>query len=793
MSSAPLPTEAAPLPSARVTSARLAVHRLLPALILLVAAGVRGYALGRSSFWSDEGNTWALVQRSWAEIAAAAAADIHPPGYYWLLKLWASLWGTSEGSLRSFSALCGVLLVAATWALGSRIVAMGGESGRRVPSWLPLSAAWLAALLPFQVYYSQEARMYMLLALLAALLFLALLRLLQPAALAGGAAVRDYVAYGAAATAGLWTHYSFPIVLASAGAAWLLAWLRAEPRAAPRSRRALAAFAAANAAALLLFAPWLPTALRQISSWPQGGERIGLLDGGRLVLQTLLFGVIRTPPEPVWPWLLAAALLPLAGIFALRRNRALPALLLWLGAPVLLMAALGLFTEAFLKFLLVASTPWCLLVAATPEAAPVRWRPAAHALLATGALLLALRTLPAYFADPNARDNYKGVATWLAAADPAQDLVVLNAPGQRDVWALYDPGLPLLALPAQRPADAADVARRLEAATAGKRDVYALLWATDESDPDALVEGWLNAQLFRGAESWQGNVRLAHFLHAPELACRALPAGPGPILLAEACLPADAGAISVAAGEPLPVQLTWQAAAPAQGALAASLQLLDARGQVAAQIDGPPAATPTSAWPDDATFSDRRALLVPAGTPPGAYQLIAVLYDPATGERLRLADPPVPGLPAEAADLGAVQVTRPASPPAPALLPMATYTNAPLGPLRLLGYTQHRAGYAHAPATPVAAGDRLHLTLFWQAPDPLPADWPADLTFTLALGGQSVTLPLAGGAYPTGQWQPGEVVRTEVEIGVDASGLRRRPTLHVADDTLRLARLPHTR
>ena len=66
--------------------------------------------------------------------------------------------------MRSLSALIGVGVAAMIYAIG-----------RRISPALALTAALLAALNPFQVYYSQEARMYMLLALAGAGLFWALL------------------------------------------------------------------------------------------------------------------------------------------------------------------------------------------------------------------------------------------------------------------------------------------------------------------------------------------------------------------------------------------------------------------------------------------------------------------------------------------------------------------------------------------------------------------------------------------------------------------------------------------
>ncbi len=75
--------------------------------LLALAASLRLHALTASSLWSDEGNTWALMGRSFAQIAKDAAADIHPPGYYWLLKLWTLPLGDSAFAMRSFSACAG--------------------------------------------------------------------------------------------------------------------------------------------------------------------------------------------------------------------------------------------------------------------------------------------------------------------------------------------------------------------------------------------------------------------------------------------------------------------------------------------------------------------------------------------------------------------------------------------------------------------------------------------------------------------------------------------------------------
>ena len=124
-----------------------------------LAAFLRFFKLSGQSLWSDEGNSAALIGYGFAEIAQRTAFDIHPPFYYWLLKVWTTIFGTSEIALRSLSAVLGAGVVLLVWWLGKRLFS------RQVG----LIAAFVAALSPLLVYYSQETRMYMLLTFLCCL------------------------------------------------------------------------------------------------------------------------------------------------------------------------------------------------------------------------------------------------------------------------------------------------------------------------------------------------------------------------------------------------------------------------------------------------------------------------------------------------------------------------------------------------------------------------------------------------------------------------------------------------
>ena len=118
--------------------------------ILLLALGLRAYRLDGQSLWNDEGTSVALAARSLGQITQGAAADIHPPLYYYLLHFWQQAFGQSERAVRALSVLSGVLLVLVTYLLGRRL--RGAAVG--------LLAAFLSAISTFQVYYSQETRMY---------------------------------------------------------------------------------------------------------------------------------------------------------------------------------------------------------------------------------------------------------------------------------------------------------------------------------------------------------------------------------------------------------------------------------------------------------------------------------------------------------------------------------------------------------------------------------------------------------------------------------------------------------
>jgi len=176
--------------------------------IVLLGAIVRFATLDLQSYWYDEAVTVSLVEMNLGDMLdRVPESESTPPLYYVVAWLWAKVFGTGEVGLRSLSAFAGTAFVPVAYAAASRL------AGARVG----LVAAALAALNPILVWYSQEARAYALVLLLAGLSFLFFCRLLT-----GDMRRRMLVAWAVASALALATHY-FAAFLVAAEGVWLLA------------------------------------------------------------------------------------------------------------------------------------------------------------------------------------------------------------------------------------------------------------------------------------------------------------------------------------------------------------------------------------------------------------------------------------------------------------------------------------------------------------------------------------------------------------------------------------------
>ncbi len=601
-------------------------------LILWLATGLRFYHLDTQSFWNDEGNSARLSERPVSLIIEGTASDIHPPLYYIALHVWREFLGGSEFGLRSFSAFAGILTVAATIALGKLV--FHTRAGPRWLYFIPiLAASFLAAVNPALIYYSQETRMYSLLALLTALSTITLWRWLNAVHRAKWGAA--YIIFAAAA---LYAHYFFPAILLLQNLIVLVWLLRGfNPRSArivdPRSKHVITQtvvqWLAIMALILLLYLPWLPIFWRQAGGRP--ALRAPFLPFIWDSLRWLSFGETLSDTALIWPSVAAVALLLWATLFG-RRQILLP--LLGTAVPLLFMFAAGTTQPAFYKFMLTA-VPFFLLWLGRAANLPRSW-PARKWLLIIPLPLFILIlwgtavSLSNLYHNPDfARADYRAIAQRIAAEAYPNAGIILNAPNQWEVFTYYhQDGAPVYPLPKGQP-DPAILEPQLAGIAASHDRLYALYWGEDQRDPHRVVQSWLDSNTFKAAEEWVGDVRFVIYA-VPQAADGTmetavdLPFG-DQIILEGYTLHAD----QLAPGEILQITLFWQTAEPVEKRYKVFLHLLDEDGRLVAQRDSEPGGglNPTPAWPLEKTIPDNHGILLPADLQPGSYTLIMGLYD----------------------------------------------------------------------------------------------------------------------------------------------------------------------
>jgi hypothetical protein len=384
-------------------------------------------------------------------------------------------------------------------------------------------------------------------------------------------------------------------------------------------------------------------------------------------------------------------------------------------------------------------------------------------------------SLRAYYLDPRfARDDYRSIVQSIGAIAGEDDAIILDAPGQQEVFNYYYHGpLPIYLLPAQRPADAAVTETSLQTIAARHARLFVVLWATNESDPARLVETWLDTHAFKSTDNWYGSVRLALY------ASRQVPG--------EAQHPTDIrfgdsivlqgyslGVESVEAGDILPLTLFWRAEQPVARRYKVFVHLLDPRGFVIAQRDAEPAggSRPTSGWSSGETIADPYGLFVPFATAPLAYQIEEGLYDPDSGVRLKTAGGD------DHLVLGSVGVLATTALRAiPGMLPLA---GPPEGGLALLGYQLDKVGAEGQRDPQFHAGDAIHLTLYWRRAGTISGDGG----YLLQIGSLARQTTPTAGLYPPGQWQEGEVVRDDQIVALPAGFAAGTFAIQVAGRTI---------
>jgi mannosyltransferase len=648
-------------------------------LLIAIAAGfvLRVNRLGVQSLWNDEGTSVALARLSLPAIAGGAAHDIHPPLYYFLLHFWMMPAGTGEFAIRFLSVFSGVLLIPVTFRLARMFFDQE----------VAVIAAFLSALSAFQLYYSQETRMYILVTLLSALSVWAMSSLFL-----GGtrSSIYPWLAYAFSTAAALYTHYfAFTLVLFEdlAILVWLLLDWRAprekkevdRPSTLPQARwfRKMGLWIAAQAVVVLAFLPWLAYAGNQLATWPAISGGMSPFDMSLHVLSAFVFKIDM--PLGAEAWVVAAygvfffaGLLPSLDLL----KQSLWGIVLsgsWAVVPLAAMYGVSLQRPAYdPKFLLLATPGFFILVARGLSIVYpgffLRERARRHGqersgvvrsvmtwqflltfgIVASGALIGARDV---YFDPRLQRDDYRGIASYINSVATSQDAVLIDAPGQIEVFRYYYRGAAdVQTLPVGRPLQLDATRGVLDDLSARYRNLYAVFWATEQADPANVVESYLGTHAYKAADAWYGDVRLAQYaLPGAFKSSGAIPSAESfgdEIELVQydigAPLEAQDGPDqlrTVKSGSILPIDLLWQDLKRPAANYKVFIHLLDPQGKIVSQRDSEPVSgfRPTGTWNVGERISDPTGVLIPATIPAGRYTIEIGLYRPEDGTRLHLA------------------------------------------------------------------------------------------------------------------------------------------------------------
>ena len=622
---------------------------LLMLALLVVACAVRFHRLGEQSLWYDEGVAYNHALRTLPELIPLLQRNVHVPAYFTLLGLWEDIAGASEFALRSLSVFFSILSVALTYALGARL--FHPVAG--------LAASAFVALNSFSIYYAAEARMYAMLTAIAAgsmLLFVVFLGdLCRPAP--SRSRVRYIIALGLINALGLYTHVVYGLILLTQSVLALIcfggSWQAERQSTGPASitKRTLLAYLFANALTLLLFSPWVSTAVSQVFAQPNIAAPIALDRLLREIQGYLAFGStfelsMGSMAFVVYFFLLFGLLLSETRGRALW-NMLLPVVWILISVGIYLSMNLG---ERYLRFLLPAQLAfalwmgrgvWILWTRRTRDRhAALRFMPRLAAVVASAGVLLAqFNGLPILYHHADfQRDDIRGLTRRIESELQAGDALIVSAAGFAEVLRYYYRAeAPVYGLPLS--ADIESTRAQVNEIVASHERLHVIFYGAAEQDPLGIVEATLNRSAFEISDDWVGDLRYARYVSPADFSqARRLDARFGKqILLASVAINAEAAL----PGDVLQVQFTWIADAPVATRYKVFLQLLDAEGLLVAQRDSEPGGglAKTVDWKPGVPALDNHALLLPDDLSPGDYKLIAGLYDINDARaRLRIGD-----------------------------------------------------------------------------------------------------------------------------------------------------------
>ena len=761
-------------------------------LSLLLAFGLRLYRLGYQSIWWDEGYSIGISSKSLSDIVSTTATDIHPPFYYWLLHFWLPIVGKSEFSARFLSLVFGVLIVALAYRLGLRLLGHNGA----------FLVAFLTAISPFLITYSQETRMYTLETLLglASVYFLAelLMRQWSPPDRQGIPSGLLWGGYELVVALALYTDYRAAIMLVFENlfvGAWALFGLvrgstgrpyagvgRAQEVTIHGSRnnqRAISRFilvwTLAQIVVVVLYLPWLSIAIRQVRGW----GFVGVVAAPSLkIMLSQLWSAFNIgvpvhpsafPPSNFVPylWFGVAVLVGFIVIALLQKREAEQGdywkealLLCYLVIPLVAFLVVMRFRPFFHpRYMLFALPSYLLLLALALNAIWRWWR--LLVALSLGVVLAGFGVgIHSYFFDPAfAKDDARSTAQFLAEEAKAEDLI------------LWDPEYPLqyyyrgAALAEHVQISLDSTAEELQHLARGRTRVFWVTWDPHTFDLWQMVPFLLERNgrktgeaVFSGFKVRWYELSQGPFLSVEDLQATNVNFG-DKIALTGVAFGGEKEGPQVESGEACWVMLRWKCLRQLKDNLKFYVHIYDKGGRLVGQDDGllfNGDGWKTPHWKEGDTTYSFATSQIELGAIPGDCSIEVGVYVAETLQRLSIGAVGRPDI------IGSLQVLPSSIQLAVESLQIKSPLSARFGDIELLGYDQE--------LSQVGQGDYLSVTLFWHATQQPQHDLFVVIGLTDGRGAvaEEFRLPVSA-SYPTSKWRSGEAIGEHYDLPIPAN------------------------
>ena len=611
----------------------------LVALILLAAA-LRVYRLEALDFWGDEAFSISLSQQPLTTVVAGAA-DTHPPLYPLLLFFWLKLVGASPFGARALSVLIAIPAVPLIFVFAKRLTARSrSDAHASFTGSAPWFAALLAAISPLLIYYSQETRMYELVAVLA------LASTYFAARLISGEAdnrARLWGAYLLSTALAMYTHYSAFFVIATQDVYALIRLIK--------DRRALLRWVLMQLVLAVAYVPWILVqtsflsgkASARLSDWSWSG--IEMIFGKTFL--SFSMGLTADFPIIQIATLVFLSFAALGAIVSARTERRLALLApLYFLAPVVVAFLVDPIMPFFYeRYVLVALPGFIVTVALGLDYIARRSPRAAIGMVGILVIAGAYSLYNYYYNDAYAKGKYGQMMAYVSSHVQPGDALILNNPLQKPLYNYYAPrDLPAFFFPDGPPLEDPQTRHQFETVANSHPRLWLVMFGNPaEYDPTGYLERWLGAHAFESFSRGFVDASLSLY-DMPGPATTLHPVG---VTLGEniRLVSYELNRAQQTPGSTLQLTLHWQATSPIAAPYKVFTHLIGTQNPATqsplwAQMDGEPVggSRPTGTWQVGETIDDRYGLQLPPNSPPGAYAIEVGMYDPATSVRLPVFD-----------------------------------------------------------------------------------------------------------------------------------------------------------